>query len=145
MPPEKSKPVTLRPNVRMREMVEAIKAEKGQQTISDVFFYCIGEVYHKLFPVYAVRRGVGGETQDPAAVGRYKVEVKEAEAKARADIASEERRSICRITLKGEVVKDTDGEFCVFDTYQFDTPDKQRVPLEMISNDFAAHQQVTPK
>lgn len=145
MPPEKSKPVTLRPNVRMRDMVEAIKAEKGLQTISDVFFYCIGEVYHKLFPVYAARRGIGGDSQDPAEIGRRRIEMKQGEAKAREDIANEERRNICRVILKGEVVKDVDGEFCVFDTFMYDKPDEQRVPLDMISDDFASHQQVTPK
>lgn len=141
---EKIHPITLRPNPRMREMVEAIQREKGFKTLSDVFFYAVGEVYHKLFPVYATRRGGGASTEDPAEIGRRKVELKEGERKAREDIANEERANICRLVLKGEVVDDIDGKFCVFNTYQFDQADEQRVPLDMITDEFAKHQQVSP-
>lgn len=146
MPPtEKSKPLTLRPSVRMRDMIEAIKAEKGLQTISDVFFYSIGEVYHKLFPVYSTRRGIGAETLDPTEIGKRRVQIRKGEEEAREQIANEERANICRLTLKGEVVEDTDGQFCVFNTYMFDMSDEQRVPLDMLTADFASHQNVTPK
>lgn len=145
MPPtEKGKGITLRPSLRLTEMVDAIKAEKGLQTVSAVFFYCVGEVYHKLFPVYSARRGIGGETQDPAEIGRRKVQIKAGEDRAREEVANEARANVCRVILKGQVVDDIDGKFCVFNTYQYDQPDEQRVPLEMITDDFAAHQQVTP-
>lgn len=137
--------MTLRPTERMEEMVAAIKEEKGMQTTSDVFFYAVGEVFHKLFPVYSTRRGLGADTLDPQEVGRRRVLIKKGEDEAREAVANETRANICRMTLKGAVVTDIDGQFCVFDTYQFDTPDEQRVPLDMISDDFAAHQQVTPK
>lgn len=145
MPPSKAKPVTLRPSERMGEMVQAIKAEKGLQTNSDVYFYAIGEVFHKLFPVYSTRRGFGGDTLPAEELGRRRVLIKKGEDQAREDIANEERAQICRLTLKGEVIEDIDGKFCVFSTYQFDTPDEQKVPLDMISDDFAAHQNVIPK
>lgn len=136
--------MTLYPNDRMREMVEAIKEEKGLNTVSDVYFFSIGEVYHKLFPTYAAKRGMGGDTSDPAEVARRKVEIKRAEDSERERIAVEERAQICRVNLKGEVVEDVGGAVCVFNTYNFDTPDEQRVPLEMVTLDFAKHQKITP-
>lgn len=141
---EKGKGITLRPTARLSEMVESIKQEKGLQTTSSVYFFAVGEVYHKLFPVYSTRRGGGGETIPADEVGRRKVEIKAAEDKAREDIANEERAHICKINLKGQVVEDIDGKFCVFNTYQFDQADEQRVPLDMITDDFARHQNVTP-
>lgn len=140
--PEKERQLLVRPNERMWEMLEAIKAEKGLKSNADVVFFTIGEVYHKLFPVYQGRRGTG--VGDPAEIGRRKVEIKKAEDEARTEIADAERANICTTVLHGKVLNDIDGKFCVFNTFQFDKPDEQRVPLEMITDDFARHQNVTP-
>jgi hypothetical protein len=143
--PEGTKPMTIRPNERMISMIEAIKAEKGLKSTSDVFFYSIGEVYHKLFPVYAAKRGIGGETQDPEEIARHKVAVAEASQREKERVANAERSKICTTILKGQVVEEDGGMVCVFNTYNFDTPDTQRVPLDMITHEFAKHQNIKPK
>lgn len=142
--PEITKPMTIRPTERMLAMVNAIKAEKGLKSTSDVLFYCIGEVYHKLFPTYQSKRGIGGETQDPEEIARHKVAVAEATDREKLKVANAERAKICTVSLKGEVVDEDGAQFCVFNTYNFDTPDEQRIPLEMVSHEFAKHQKVTP-
>lgn len=145
MADDEAKPMTFRPTVRMMTMIHAIRAEKGLKTISDVIFYCIGEVYHKLFPTYATKRGMSGDTMDPAEIARHKLAVDAATKDEKERVANEERTMVCTTLLKGSVVDEDGAMVCVFNTYNFDTPDEQRVPLEMVSHEFAKHQQVNPK
>lgn len=140
---EKKKPQVLYPNARMREMVEAIQREQGLNTISDVYFFAVGQAHRSLFPAYSVKRGISGVTQDPDEMAREKIANQEAERRERERVAEAECAQICTVNLKGEVVEGPDGKFCVFQTYNFDTPDEQRVPLDMVTRDFAKHQKVT--
>lgn len=145
MPDEdKIKPITIKPSPRVREMIEAIMQEKGIKTLSGAIFYCVGEIYGRLYPTYMVRRGGGGETLTPEARAKDKVAFTQAEKKEKERVELEEKTYICEVLLKGEVVDDTNGKTCVFKTYNFDTADEQKVPLEMVSEEFARHQRISP-
>lgn len=139
---EKKKPHVLYPSQRMREMVNSIQAEKGLNTASDVYFQAVGDMYHKLFPTYAAKRGMAGD-MDPEEIARHKVAVATAAEKEKERVINAERAKICVVSLKGEVVDEEGAQFCVFNTYNFDTPDEQKVPIEMVSHEFAKHQKVT--
>lgn len=138
--PENRKATTFRSTERLTQMIAAIKGEKGLTTTSSVITFCIGEVYHKLFPMYAVKRDAAN--LDPTEIARRRIETAEATETEKSRRAFAERSRICTTMLKGEVVGEGEEATCVFSTYNFDTADEQRVPLDMVSLEFAKHQKV---
>lgn len=144
MDKEKSKPLTVRANIRTMEMLEAIQNELGLKTISGTIFYCIGEIYRRTWPPYSVKRG-GSDSRDPEEIARQKIAVQQAEKKAKEEIMIAECTNVCEVSLHGELVDKPDGLYCKFNTYRFGTPDVQNVPIEMCTPEFAKHQQVDQK
>lgn len=132
----KKKPKTLYPTPRILEMVKEIKEKRGLTTDSDVYFYAIGETHAMLFKDYLVKRGSAFDSDDIEKNAKRKVEFREAEKKHKRDMHLAEKKNICTLILRGNVV----GEECHFDNYDYGKVEAQVIPLDAVTEEMAHNQ-----
>lgn len=136
-----AKVYTIKPTDRTEEMIEFIKTHQGLKTGASAITFAIGVAYLKINPPHMQRRS--GADEPPEVAARNKIEQKALEDRELERRQTAEATRVCDVLLHGKVVDMDDGKHCVFNTYNFEEPDEQNIPLEMATVEFAQYQKVT--
>jgi hypothetical protein len=117
------------------EMLEAIAAQSGWQTPTEIVKRGIEELYFKYFPAY--RTGQGNQTATTEE-GIIKSAVIKAKAKVAAKNAEKDEKAakkyeMCEQMLGGEVIENVNGyKFCKFTQYSFTGDHELEIPIMQV-------------